>query len=77
MMTTTRTHQCNLCRTYVQDGTGVGLRWGGHPEAITFTILSGAENHVCQKCLTQIEKAILDQRKHAQVRAEVDNGGLT
>jgi len=53
-MTTERTHRCNLCRDTINDKSGVGIQFcNGH--SIKEIAVAMAENHVCLKCLVQLQ----------------------
>lgn len=60
-MTARHTYTCNLCHGAIDDANasntgkhGVGVHFGHLPRAITFKLVSDANNHICDDCIEGI-----------------------
>mgnify|MGYP003332093094 CR=1 FL=1 len=63
-MTTRRDYQCNLCHTFITNGTGRGIHHKAGPH-LNFTTLMQAENHLCDNCVSALQEAFRDVIRHS------------
>lgn len=59
-MSTTRTHQCNLCHDMIDNDSGRGVYFssqsGGH--MILFKHVRDVEHHLCNRCIYEIARNV-------------------